>query len=70
MDPMDRIASWKPARWAVTALALLIVLALVLGVRPRVIAEESGFSQAQAGVCLLCDGGATAATVAPAADSV
>jgi hypothetical protein len=70
MDPMDRTARWKPARWAVTALALLTVFALVLGVRPRVIAEQSGFSPAQTGVCFLCDGAATAATVAPAADSV
>jgi hypothetical protein len=56
--------------WAVRLVALLAVLALVAGVRPRVLAEEHGSAPAERSICVLCDGGATAATVAPSVDSV
>jgi hypothetical protein len=49
--------------------ALLVVLALAGGVRPRVLAQEHGPVPSQSSVCLLCDGSATAATVAPSVES-
>jgi hypothetical protein len=56
------------ARWSLTALALIMALALVLGVRPRVLAQEVGVAPIETGACFLCDGSASAATVAPVAD--
>jgi hypothetical protein len=53
-----------------TALALITALALVLGVRPRVLAEEVGVAPIEAGVCFLCDGSVSAATIAPVAEVV
>jgi hypothetical protein len=53
------------ARWSVTALALIVVLALVLGLRPRILAEQVGVAPTDGAACFLCDGSATAATIAP-----
>jgi hypothetical protein len=58
------------SRWVVTALALMTVLALVVGVRPRALAEETGRAPLTSGVCFLCDGSFTAAAAAPSADHV
>jgi hypothetical protein len=57
-------------RWALTTLALLTALALVLGVQPRVLAQEVGVAPIESGICFLCDGSVSAAAMAPAAESV
>jgi hypothetical protein len=65
---MGSRAALATSRWVLTALALITALALVLGVRPRVLAQEVGVAPIETGVCFLCDGSVSAAAIAPAAD--
>jgi hypothetical protein len=67
---MDVVLPSRALRFVLTAAALIVALALVAGVRPRVLAEETGVAPLSSSTCFLCDGAATAATVAPAAHAV
>jgi hypothetical protein len=58
------------SRWVLFGLALITALALVLGMRPRVLAREVGVAPIETGVCFLCDGSVSAAAIAPAAEIV
>ena len=57
-------------RLSVTLAALLVAVALMLGVRPRALARQVGPAPVDPAVCVLCDGSVTAAAVAPASDMV
>lgn len=70
LNVMRRRHALATAHWAMAVAALFVALALVVGVRPRVIVEQSGDLLVSAQTCVLCDGAATAATVAPATDTV
>jgi hypothetical protein len=63
---MDIVLGSRALRCAVTAAALVVALALVAGVRPRVLAEETGVAPMSSNACFLCDGAASAASAAPA----
>jgi hypothetical protein len=65
---MGSRAAIATSRWVLTALALITALALVIGVRPRVLAREVGVAPIETGVCFLCDGSVSAAAIAPAAE--
>lgn len=56
------------SQWLLATLALITALAMVTGVRPRVLVQEIGVAPIEAGVCFLCDGSTTAAAIAPAAE--
>jgi hypothetical protein len=68
MNLMQIRAALGTSRWVLTALALITALALVLGMRPRVLAREVGVAPIETGVCFLCDGSVSAAAIAPAAE--
>jgi hypothetical protein len=67
---MDRRDLVRASRWAVTALALIVAVALVVGIQPRTLAQEVGVGPLESTACFLCDGATTAATIAPASGSV
>lgn len=54
----------------IISLALLAMWALVIGIKPRVLAQEQGPAPQEAGVCYICSGAPAAASAAPATDSV
>jgi hypothetical protein len=70
LEGMKRASLIAAARTLGVALALIVALALVAGVRPRVLAYQSGPPPLDSAVCLLCDGSASAALAAPSVDLV
>jgi hypothetical protein len=67
---MDVRVPWRTLRSLMAIVALLTALALVAGVRPRALAQETGAIPLVSDACFLCDGTATAAAAAPSANSV
>jgi hypothetical protein len=67
---MDRRQVLAAARIGLTVAAALVLLALVVGVRPRVQAQEQGTAPMSASTCYVCSGATSATDVAPAMHSV
>jgi hypothetical protein len=67
---MGPLLRWHTLRSLVAIAALLTTFALIAGVRPRALAEETGAIPLMSDACFLCDGAATAAAAAPSANSV
>jgi hypothetical protein len=67
---MERSTMLTAGRLSVMVAALLVAVALTLGVRPRALAWQFGPAPVDPVGCVLCNGAVTAAAVAPAADTV
>jgi hypothetical protein len=67
---MDRRQALALARVGITAAAALVLVALVVGVRPRALAQEQGAAPMTSSACYVCNGATSAADVAPAMHSV
>ena len=70
LDMMDRRRVLATARVGLTVATALVMLALVMGVRPRVQAQDQGAPPLSSNACYVCNGAATAADAAPAMHSV
>jgi hypothetical protein len=67
---MGLTVRWDTLRSLMAIAALLTMFALIAGVRPRALAQETGPIPLASDACFLCDGTATAAAAAPSATSV